>query len=128
MAHTFKMELGSHPWMWCHICSYISENLNFRDYIKLKNTTSIFFFFFGHALQHADGGVPHEVEGLNLNHWTTRKDPNHSQNKICKLPASCKHSFKVPSSSTCNYVTILTSNQFFLKEAPLFLANSNPNS
>lgn len=75
-----------------------------RDYIKLKNTTSIFFF--GHALQHADRGVPHEVEALNLNHWTTRKDPNHSQNKICKLQASCKHSFKVPYSpylQLCNH-------------------------
>ena len=72
--------------------------------------------------------VPHEVEALNRNQWTTRKDPNHSQNKICKLQAGCKHSFKVPTSPTCNYVTILTSNIFFLKEAPLFLANSNPNS
>ena len=96
MIYTFKMEPGSHPQMWCQTCSYISDNLNFRDYIKLKNTTSIFFFFLDMPCNMQMELVPHEVEAWNLNHWTTREDPNHFQNNICKLQASCKHSFKVP--------------------------------
>ena len=119
MIYTFKMEPGSHPQMWCQTCSYISDNLNFRDYIKLKNTTSIFFFFWTCPATCRWNLCPMKQKLGILTTGPPGKIPTifRTISASCRPAANIVSKYPFPYLQVCN---ILNSNQF-LKKHPYFL-------